>query len=48
MRFESVYHHTDKVMSVAWSPDEKYIASGSFDGTVKVWDVRNGKIRILL
>jgi eukaryotic-like serine/threonine-protein kinase len=31
------------VLSVAWSPDGKSIASGGFDGTVKLWDVATGK-----
>ncbi len=34
--------HTSGVKSVAWSPDGKYIASGSFDQTVRVWDALNG------
>lgn len=29
--------HTGRVTSVAWSPDSKYIASGSLDETVQVW-----------
>jgi serine/threonine protein kinase len=29
--------HLDTIYSVAWSPDGKYIASGSKDGTVQVW-----------
>jgi len=32
--------HTDKVTSVAWSPDGKRIASGSSDTLVKLWDGR--------
>jgi WD40 repeat protein len=30
--------HNDWVISLACSPDGKYIASGSFDATVQVWD----------
>src|SRR5215471_15599043 len=29
--------HTRLVLAVAWSPDGKHIASGSFDGTIQVW-----------
>src|SRR5947209_12511866 len=34
--------HSDKVNAVAWSPDGKYIASGSDDKTVQVWDAFTG------
>ena len=31
--------HTGNVYTVEWSPDGKYLASGSADGTVILWDV---------
>ena len=30
-------------MSVAYSPDGKFIASGSFDKTVRIWNLTDGK-----
>jgi WD40 repeat protein len=30
-------HHTNRVTTVAWSPNSTYIASGSLDQTVQVW-----------
>lgn len=35
--------HTKQVWSVAWSPDGKRLASGSHDGTARVWDAASGK-----
>ncbi|CCQ68492.1 Protein kinase:G-protein beta WD-40 repeat [Crocosphaera watsonii WH 0402] len=35
--------HSDSVVSVAYSPDGKYLASGSWDNTVKIWEVKTGK-----
>ena len=35
--------HTKEVSSVAYSPDGKYVVSGSSDGAVRIWDIVSGK-----
>lgn len=36
--------HSEDVRSLAISPDGKTLASGSFDGTIKVWNLPEGKL----
>jgi WD40 repeat protein len=38
--------HSDKVYCAAFSPDGKYISSGSKDCTVCVWDVQTGNLAL--
>ncbi|WP_082714188.1 WD40 repeat domain-containing protein [Geminocystis sp. NIES-3708] len=37
--------HFDSINSVAFSPDGQYLASGSGDNTIKLWNVSNGKLK---
>ncbi|GHO90155.1 hypothetical protein KSF_002030 [Reticulibacter mediterranei] len=36
--------HTDNVFTLAMSPDECLLATGSFDGAVKLWDLYSGAL----
>ena len=39
MLSEKTNAHSDFIMSVAFSPDGTKIVSGSYDKTIKVWDL---------
>lgn len=40
----SLEGHHSALHSIQYSPDSKQIATGSGDGTIKVWDAENGKL----
>ncbi len=39
--------HTDRIFSLAWSPDGQRIASSSLDETVQIWDARSGQVFLI-
>jgi WD40 repeat protein len=40
LQLDTGYTHTNLVKTVAFSPDGNWLASGSFDTTIIVWDIR--------
>jgi len=41
---QTLVGHKDAVSSLAFSPDGKYLASGSFDNSICLWDAGSGKL----
>ncbi|MEE0976298.1 MAG: hypothetical protein UH543_01005 [Bacteroidales bacterium] len=41
-KLKTLAGHSYDVKSVSWSPDGKYLVSGSLDETVKIWDAKSG------
>ena len=47
LRF-TLFGHTDTVMSADWSSDSRYLVTGGFDGTARLWEITPGGARQLL
>ena len=43
-RFDTTDGHLDRINDAAFSPDGRYIITGSDDFTLKLWDVTSGKV----
>lgn len=39
--------HSQGINSLTWSPDGKFIASGSDDGSVQIWDAKTGDKKVI-
>ncbi|HLI88570.1 MAG TPA: TIR domain-containing protein [Ktedonobacteraceae bacterium] len=37
--------HEQEINRLAWSPDGRYLASSSFDATVRIWDTQTGTLQ---
>src|SRR5262245_13106241 len=36
--------HSQQINRIAWSPDRRFLASSSFDTTVRIWDAQTGAL----
>lgn len=46
--FRTCAGHKDSVSSLAFSTDGQFLASGSFDGVVQIWETKSGNLKCTL
>ena len=45
---QTLRKHSREINSVAFSPDDKLIASGSWDDTIKIWNTATTALQLIL
>jgi WD40 repeat protein/energy-coupling factor transporter ATP-binding protein EcfA2 len=48
LRNKTLISHKDKISSLSFSPDSKFVASASGDNNITVWDLNNDRMEVLL
>jgi COMPASS component SWD3 len=43
-QLHSLYGHEGEIGAIALSPDQQILASGSYDKTIKIWNLKTGKL----
>src|SRR5262245_43914025 len=47
LKLRGLQDHDSWVFAVAFSPDGRHVVSGAADGTLQLWEVASGAVRVL-
>ncbi len=42
--YKELTGHTDEIKSIAFSPDDKFVLTGSYDNTARLWNIETGEM----